>query len=123
MKKMKTKLLVTLMALISFSVFAQNQENRYSEITNPKLVNINKLAPRSSFFSFTSATDAKDASFASKGSNVLLLNGTWKFNYTENFNEALSAAGAACSRVYLEGADPTEALESLQTDLVSKFGK
>lgn len=44
-------------------------------------------------------------------------------NYTENFNEALSAAGAACSRVYLEGADPTEALESLQTDLVSKFGK
>ena len=44
-------------------------------------------------------------------------------NYTENFNEALSAAGAACARVYLEGAAPSEALESLQTDLVSKFGK
>lgn len=44
-------------------------------------------------------------------------------NYTENFNEALSAAGATCAQVYLEGADPTEALESLQTDLVSKFGK
>ena len=84
---MKTKLLFTLMALISFSVFAQNQENRYSEITNPKLVNINKLPPRSSFFSFTSAKDAKDASFESKGSNVLLLNGTWKFHFVKNFSE------------------------------------
>ncbi len=86
MRKMKTKLLVTLMALISFTVIAQDQENRYAEITNPKLVNINKLPPRSSFFSFTSAADAKDASYSSKGSNVLLLNGTWKFHYSENFS-------------------------------------
>ena len=84
---MKTKLLVTLMALIGFSVFAQDQENRYAEITNPKLVNINKLPPRSSFFSFTNVTDAKEASYSSKGSNVLLLNGTWKFHYTDNFSE------------------------------------
>ena len=84
---MKTKLLVTLMALINLSVFAQDQENRYAEITNPKLVSINKLPPRSSFFSFTNATDAKEASYSSKGSNVLLLNGTWKFHYTENFSE------------------------------------
>lgn len=84
---MKTKLLVTLMALISLSVFAQDQENRYAEITNPKLVSINKLPPRSSFFSFTNATDAKEASYSSKGSNVLLLNGTWKFHYTKNFSE------------------------------------
>ena len=86
MKKMKTKFLIMLMALISFSAFAQDQENRYAEITNPKLVNINKLPPRSSFFSFTSAADAKDASFSTKGSNVLLLNGTWKFHYSENFS-------------------------------------
>ncbi|HHW81751.1 MAG TPA: glycoside hydrolase family 2, partial [Bacteroidales bacterium] len=84
---MKTKLLVTLMVLINLSVFAQDQENRYAEITNPKLVSINKLPPRSSFFSFTNATDAKEASYSSKGSNVLLLNGTWKFHYTENFSE------------------------------------
>ena len=84
---MKTKLLVTLMALISLSVFAQDQENRYAEITNPKLVSINKLPPRSSFFSFTNAADAKEASYSSKGSNVLLLNGSWKFHYTENFSE------------------------------------
>ena len=84
---MKTKLLATLLALISFSLFAQDQENRYAEITNPKLVNINKLPPRSSFFSFTNATDAEKASYSSKGSNVLLLNGTWKFHYTDNFSQ------------------------------------
>lgn len=44
-------------------------------------------------------------------------------NYTENFNEALSASGAACAQVYLEGKDPTEVLNSLQQDLISKFGK
>ena len=84
---MKTHLLFTLMALISFSALAQNQENRYAEITNPKLVSINKLPPRSSFFSFTNKNDAKNASYSSKGSNVLLLNGTWKFHYSENFSE------------------------------------
>ena len=84
---MKVQLLVTLMTLIGFSLFAQNQENRYAEITNPNLVSINKLPARSSFFSFTNASDAKEASYSSKGSNVLLLNGTWKFSYTENFSE------------------------------------
>ena len=44
-------------------------------------------------------------------------------NYTENFNEALSEAGSACSKVYLEGEDPETALNDLQNDLVSKFGK
>ena len=85
--KIKTKILVTLMTLISFSLYAQEQENRYAEITNPKLINMNKLPPRSSFFSFTNASDAKEASYSSKGSNVLLLNGTWKFHYTENFSD------------------------------------
>ena len=85
--KMKTRILFTLMVLISFSLYAQDQENRYAEITNPKLININKLPPRSSFFSFTNTNDAKNASYSSKGSNVLLLNGTWKFHYTENFSQ------------------------------------
>lgn len=44
-------------------------------------------------------------------------------NYTENFNEALSASGAACAKVYLEGADPKATLDTLQKDLVSKFDK
>ncbi len=84
---MKTNILVTLFALFSFSLFAQDQENRYAEITNPKLVNINKLPPRSSFFSFTNINDAKKAPYSAKGSDVLLLNGTWKFHYTDSFNK------------------------------------
>ena len=40
-------------------------------------------------------------------------------NYTENYNEAMKAAGSACAKVYLEGQDPKTVLE----DLVSKFGK
>ncbi len=66
---------------------AQKQENRYSEITNPKLVHINKMDPRSSFFSYTNAADALNADNDSKGSDFLMLNGTWKFHYTDNFND------------------------------------
>lgn len=66
---------------------AQNQENRYAEITNPKLININKEPARASFFSFTNVADAQNAPYTSKGSEFLLLNGTWKFNYVENFND------------------------------------
>ncbi len=44
-------------------------------------------------------------------------------NYTENYNEALQAGGSACAKVYLEGEDPAQALDELQKDLVSKFGK
>lgn len=68
-------------------VFSQNQENRYQEITNPKLVHINKLEPRSSFFSFSNIADARKAGNDSKGSNFLMLNGMWQFNYSENFHQ------------------------------------
>ena len=44
-------------------------------------------------------------------------------NYTENYNEAMKAAGSACAKVYLEGQDPATVLDELQNDLVSKFGK
>lgn len=44
-------------------------------------------------------------------------------NYTENYNEAMKAAGSACAKVYLEGQDPKTVLEDLGKDLVSKFGK
>lgn len=44
-------------------------------------------------------------------------------NYTENYNEAMKAAGSACAKVYLEGQDPASVLDELQNDLVSKFGK
>ena len=44
-------------------------------------------------------------------------------NYTENYNEAMKAAGSACAKVYLEGQDPKTVLKDLEKDLVSKFGK
>ena len=44
-------------------------------------------------------------------------------NYTENYNEAMKAAGSAFAKVYLEGQDPKTVLEDLEKDLVSKFGK
>lgn len=85
---MKKILLITLIVVFSSGLLkAQLQENRYSEITNPKLVDINKEPARASFFSFTNAQEAIDASNSSKGSDFLLLNGTWKFNYVENFEE------------------------------------
>ena len=83
----KLPLLLPLLLLFSLFSFSQQQENRYREITNPKLVHINKLEPRSSFFSFTNSDDALKAGNAAKGSNFLLLNGVWKFHYTENFQE------------------------------------
>lgn len=66
---------------------AQEQTNRYAEITDPKLVHINKEAARASFFSFSNVKEAQEASYASKGSDFLLLNGSWKFHYVENFAE------------------------------------
>lgn len=66
---------------------SQLQTNRYAEITNPKLVHINKMKPRASFHSYAGASEAQNATYSSKGSNVVMLNGTWKFNYVENFGE------------------------------------
>ena len=48
--KNQSILFALLFVFCQFS-FSQQQENRYKEITNPKLVDINKLDPRSSFFS------------------------------------------------------------------------
>lgn len=85
---MKTRILTLALALTAaFAVSAQLQENRYKEITNPNLIHINKLEPRASFFSFADAQTAEKASYASKGSDFILLNGVWKFHYTEDFSK------------------------------------
>ncbi len=65
---------------------AQNQSERYSEITNPKLIHINKEPAKASFFSFDDVDSALGASLTSKGDNFILLNGIWKFNYVDNFS-------------------------------------
>ena len=85
---MRKTFLYILFATLSLGfVLAQSQEERYAEITNPKLLYLNKEAPRSSFFSFNDAASAESASNDSKGSDYLLLNGEWKFNYVENFED------------------------------------
>ncbi len=83
----KRSILLPLLLVFCILSFSQLQENRYHEITNPKLIQINKLDPRSSFFSFTSSAEALKAGTESKGTNFMLLNGVWKFHYTENFND------------------------------------
>ncbi|MDR1743914.1 MAG: DUF4981 domain-containing protein [Dysgonamonadaceae bacterium] len=66
---------------------AQKQENRYSEITQPNLIQINRESPRSSFFSYKNVEEAVNAPYSSKGSEFILLNGVWKFHYVEHFND------------------------------------
>ncbi|MGI6048380.1 MAG: glycoside hydrolase family 2 TIM barrel-domain containing protein [Petrimonas sp.] len=85
---MKKLILFTITFLVSMGLLnAQQQENRYEEITNPKLLYLNKEKPRASFFSFSNKEQAQNAGYSSKGSDFLLLNGTWKFNYVDNFND------------------------------------
>lgn len=85
---MKKLFFATLAAYMGIGVSnAQKQENRYAEITNPKLIEINKEPARASFFSFSSVDEAIKASYSSKGSEFLSLNGTWRFNYVENFDD------------------------------------
>lgn len=76
-----------ILSVILCSVNAQEQVNRYTEITNPKLLYIHKEPARASFFSFTNVNEALNASSFSKGSDFMLLNGTWKFHYVDDFND------------------------------------
>lgn len=75
----------TLLACLSLTPLALTaQEDRYGQITNPKLTSINKEAPRSTFTSYTSEEDAV-INDRKNGTFRLSLNGKWKFNYVENF--------------------------------------
>lgn len=86
MKKRFT-IMTTFVFLATALLFSQSQSDRYQEITTPTLVQINKLPARSTFGSYDSLKDAFTANWLSKGSQVLLLNGTWKFNYVEDFDQ------------------------------------
>ena len=43
---------------LSGTTFAQEQQNRFAEITNPQLIDINKLPPHAAFTSYTGAEAA-----------------------------------------------------------------
>jgi beta-galactosidase len=81
---MKQKILLLCMMLPSLMLSAQ--EDRYEQITNPKLQGLNRLEPRSTFTSYTSE-EAALTNDRKTGTYRLSLNGRWKFNYVENFAE------------------------------------
>ncbi len=83
---MRNKLLIFTAAILSFTTSIAQDADRYKIITDPNLVDINKELPRSTFTSYTNESDAirnnrKDGTYR------LSLNGTWKFNYTEEFDK------------------------------------
>lgn len=84
---MKNNILIAIfIALATNCLFSQNQENRYAEITNTYITHINKLPAKATFYSYKSINEAIDAKYSSKGSEVISLNGIWKFSYTDKFN-------------------------------------
>lgn len=70
--------------LVLLPLALQAQEDRYDQLTNPKLTSINKEAPRSTFTSYATEEDAI-VNDRTNGASRLSLNGKWKFNYVENF--------------------------------------
>ncbi|WP_294588471.1 glycoside hydrolase family 2 TIM barrel-domain containing protein [uncultured Bacteroides sp.] len=74
----------SLLTFLAFPLTLIAQEGRYEQITNPKLTSINKEAPRSTFTSYTTETDAI-INDRTNGTFRLSLNGKWKFSYVENF--------------------------------------
>ena len=79
---MKKLTFITCLVLLSLAL--QAQEDRYDQLTNPKLTSINKEAPRSTFTSYATEEDAI-VNDRTNGASRLSLNGKWKFNYVENF--------------------------------------
>lgn len=73
-----------LLAAAFLPVALAAQEDRYAQITNPKLTSINKEPPRSTFTSYTNEADAV-INDRKNGTFRISLNGKWKFNYVENF--------------------------------------
>lgn len=79
---MKRLTFITCLVLLPLAL--QAQEDRYEQLTNPKLTSINKMPPRSTFTSYVSEEDAI-INDRTNGTYRLSLNGKWKFNYVENF--------------------------------------
>ncbi|WP_321436900.1 glycoside hydrolase family 2 TIM barrel-domain containing protein [uncultured Bacteroides sp.] len=79
---MKNKLSLAWLAFVPLLSFAQT--DRYEIITNPNLTSINRETPRSTFSSYTSE-EAAIKNDKKTDTYRLSLNGIWKFNYTEDF--------------------------------------
>lgn len=69
---------------MALNMGAQDQADRYREITDQDLTSLNREEPRSTFTSY----DSEKAALLNNrkdGTLRLLLNGDWKFNYVEKF--------------------------------------
>lgn len=81
---MKRIIYLSCLALFPLILFAQDE--RYEQITNPKLTSIRKEVPRSTFTSYSSEENAI-INDRKNGTFRLSLNGKWKFNYVERFDD------------------------------------
>ncbi len=73
-----------LIALLSlFIMGSPKAQTLDSIIENPAVTEINKLPARSSFFPYQVEKDLKNGDY-SNAMNFMSLNGTWKFNWSEN---------------------------------------
>lgn len=82
---MKHQLVLAWLTALPLFAFAQN-ETRYEQITNPNLTHINREMPRCTFTSYSNE-EAAIKNDRKTDTYRLTLNGTWKFNYVENFDE------------------------------------
>ncbi|WP_010665279.1 glycoside hydrolase family 2 TIM barrel-domain containing protein [Marinilabilia salmonicolor] len=73
---MKRTTIFTLFLLMAAFLAAQG---RYME--NPRMISENKMEPRSTFYSYSNAEKAK--TFDWEQSEMLMLNGDWKFNFND----------------------------------------
>lgn len=83
---MKKQNLFIALALFPLALSAQEEINRYEQLINPKLIEINKESPRATFTSYTSEENAY-VNDKKKGTFRMSLNGKWKFSYTEKLSE------------------------------------
>ena len=105
----KKYFLLTCLAAFPFALTAQ-ENNRYEEITNPKLTSINREPARSTFTSYVTEADAV-INDRKNGTFRLSLNGKWKFHYVETFADRPIRSVADLDRVtgpvtYIEGVYP-----------------
>lgn len=81
---MKNNLLF--LSLLFIPLTGISQSDRYSVITDPNITSDNREAPRSTFSSYTNEESAIKNN-RKDGTHRIPLNGIWKFNYVENFND------------------------------------
>lgn len=85
---MEKKFIVFIFLLsFTFGGFSQNQDERFSELSQTNLIDLHKLPARASFFSYLKKSDALQLKPKEELENYILLNGVWRFNYANNFDD------------------------------------